>query len=185
MAPISIVSGCPGSGKTTLSHALARAVPNGLHLVSDRFYEFPAGPIDPTRPESKHQNTVIMRALAASARAFAEGGYHVMLDGVIGPWFLPQLREELEDFERLSYVVLRVPERTALERVRQREGPGASAAVRHMVAAFSDLGDLRSHGVDTDERTPGEVFEVVLDGLINGRFQLPRSGADSKGEEIA
>jgi predicted kinase len=184
MAPISIVSGCPGSGKTTLSHALARAVPNGLHLVSDRFYEFPAEPIDPTRTESKHQNTVIMRALAASARAFAEGGYHVVLDGVIGPWFLPQLRDELADFERLSYVVLRVPEPTALERVRKREGPGASAAVRHMVAAFSDLGDLRSHGVDTDERTPAEILEVVLDGLNNLRFQLPHSNVYSNDDGV-
>jgi cytidylate kinase len=172
MAAISIVSGCPGSGKTTLSKSLAVSVTDSLHLVSDRFYEFPAVPIDPTRPESQHQNTVIMRALARSARAFAEGGYHVILDGVIGPWFLPLLREELEGVESVSYVVLRVSESVAIRRVRGREGPGASGMVRHMVHAFADLGPLQSHAVETEDRTREQVLETVLDELRAGQFRI-------------
>ena len=172
MAPIAIVSGCPGSGKTTLSRSLALSVPNGLHLVSDHFYQFPAVPIDPTRPESQHQNTVIMRALARSARTFSEGGYYVILDGVIGPWFLPLLREELKGLESVSYVVLRASESVALRRVRAREGPGVSATVRHMVSAFENLGDFQSHAVDTEEHTSEEVHEIVLENLLSGHFRL-------------
>ena len=172
MATISIVSGCPGSGKTTLSRSLAGSAPNGLHLVSDRFYEFPAVPIDPTRPESQYQNTVIMRALARSARAFAEGGYHVILDGVIGPWFLPLLLEELEGVESVSYIVLCVPESVAIQRVRDRDGPGASAMARHMVHAFADLGPLRAHAVETEDRTREQIVETVLNELRAGRFRI-------------
>lgn len=172
MSPIVIVSGCPGSGKTTLSDALARSRSQGLHLLSDLFYGFPAEPIDPTRPESRHQNTVIMRALARSARAFAEGGYDVFLDGVVGPWFLPTLRDELTGGPSVSYLVLRASEADALLRVRAREGPGASSRVRHMVAAFAELGALHPHALDTTGRTPEEVLLLAQQGLAEGRYRL-------------
>ena len=172
MSSIVIVSGCPGSGKTTLSKALVRSGPQGLHLLSDVFYGFPAEPIEPTSKESHHQNTVIMRALARSARAFAEGGYRVVLDGVIGPWFLPALHDELSGGPTVSYLALRAPEVEAIRRVRDREGPGASDRVRHMVYAFADLGAIESHALDTAGRTVEEVLSLALQGLVEGRFRL-------------
>jgi len=172
MASIVIVSGCPGSGKTILSESLARCEPRGLHLPTDVFYGFPAEPIDPTLKESHHQNTVIMQALARCASAFAEGGYHVVLDGIIGPWFLPTLRDEFSGGTAVSYVVLHAPEAEALRRVRQRQGPGASSRVRHMVSAFSDLGPYRAHVIETAGCTPAEVLAITQLGLAEGRFRL-------------
>lgn len=170
MASIVIVSGAPGSGKTALARALAEGAPQGLHLVSDLYYHFPARPIDPTLPESHHQNTVVMRALARSARAFAEGGYDVVFDGVVGPWFLPLLREELGGGPSVSYLVLRVSEAEAVRRVRSRQGSGASASVRHMVAAFRELGEWEAHAVETEGRGPEEVLRLAREGLSAGRF---------------
>jgi chloramphenicol 3-O-phosphotransferase len=172
VSPIAIVSGCPGAGKSTLARALSREAPRGLHLDSDLFYGFPAAPIDPATPEAQAQNVSVMRARARSARAFAEGGYDVFLDGVIGPWFLPVFREELRGVPALSYIVLRASEADAVRRVRERDGAGPSARVRRMHAAFAELGELAAHAIETSQRARREVFAEARAGLHAGRFRL-------------
>jgi cytidylate kinase len=171
---ITIVSGCPGSGKTTLSKALAGVLPGGLHIVSDRFYEFPARAIDPTLPASRHQNTVIMRALGRAARTFAEGEYDVVLDGVFGPWFLPVLLPELGGEWPISYILLQIPAAEAELRVRRRDGAGASAGVRQMVKAFAEAPGFEAHRIDTRALAPERLLEVVRGGIAENRFLLPR-----------
>lgn len=174
MALVTIVSGCPGAGKTTLSRELALLADQGLHVVSDTFYKFPVRPLDPTTPESQRQNTSIMRALGRAADAFAEDGYSVVIDGVIGPWLLPVLVRELSPHVLLEYVVLQVALEQALARVRQREGQGRSAGVVHMHRAFSDLGQLEHCTLDTSAASPEEVISAFLAGRRRGEFKVSR-----------
>jgi len=174
MQRIVIISGSPGTGKSTLAWALSREAPRGLHLDSDLFYGFPATPVDPATPEAQAQNVTVMRALGRSARAFAEGGYDVFLDGVVGPWFLPLLREELHPAP-LAYLVLRASEEDAVRRVRERDGPGPSARVRLMHEAFGELGQYRGHAIETSGRRRREVLAEAREGLGSGRFALPPS----------
>jgi hypothetical protein len=173
VAPVVIVSGCPGAGKSTLARRLALAEPRGLHLDSDLFYGFPAYPIDPATPEAHAQNTVTMRALARAARAYAEDGYQVFWVGVVGPWFLPLIRAELRGGPPLAYVVLRASEADALARVRARDGSCPSVRVRTMHAAFAQLGDFAAHAVETSGRRRRDVLGDVQAGLAAGRFALP------------
>ena len=172
MASITIVSGCPGSGKTTLARRLASLAERGLHLLSDTFYQFPARPIDPSTPAAHQQNTSIIRALGRAAASFAGDEYTVVLDGVIGPWFLPVLVSELPLGTRLDYVILQVPLGLALERVRQRQGQGASATVTHMHQAFSELGLLARCALDTSALSETQVVEAFSARRDRGDFLL-------------
>ena len=85
MTSVVILTGSPGSEKTTIARTLVAESPQGLHLVSDKYCELISHRMNPTQPKSDHQNTVVMHSLASSVRTFAEGGYRVYLDGIIGP----------------------------------------------------------------------------------------------------
>jgi predicted kinase len=169
---ITVVTGAPGAGKTTFSRLLAAQDPRGIHLRSDVFYGFPAHPVDPTKPESHEQNTVVIHALGRAAGAFAEAGWPVVLDGIFGPWFLPELRAALPAGAPLEYVVLRAPLDVCLRRVRERQGPGESRKVEHMHRAFAELGALSGHALDATAGGPEALLATFLAARAQGRFRL-------------
>ncbi|MCB9724397.1 MAG: AAA family ATPase [Spirochaetaceae bacterium] len=142
---------------------------------SDLFYSFPAHPVDPTRPESHGQNEAIVAALGATSAAFLRHHYDVFVDGIVGPWFLPRLLEEIPSRMEVAYVLLTVSEDVALARVRNREGTGRSARVCATRSAFDAAPDYATHEVDTTKASPEDVFHRVAEGLASGRFLLDRA----------
>jgi cytidylate kinase len=106
-----ILTGPPGAGKTTVAERLAAEADRPtVHLVTDRFYGFiRAGGIAPYLPEAQHQNEVVIATIAAAAAvSFADGGYDVVIDGIVGPWFLePFTIAARRGSLRLHYLVLR------------------------------------------------------------------------------
>ena len=169
---ITIVTGCPGTGKTTVAARLASASTRGLHLETDPFYGFPAHPIDPTQPESHAQNTTILRAIGRAAGAFAEGGYDVFVDGIVGPWFLPTFLTEIPAGTEVHYVVLEAPLGQALERVRQRQGSGESAKVEHMHRAFQELGEYAGCALDASRADPATLAERLAERRAAGALRI-------------
>ena len=115
---ILILSGSPGSGKTTTAETLARlpGVPK-VHLHSDDFWGYiKHGLIAPWLPESDAQNRMICEISASVAGQYARHGYLVVLDGVVRPWWLPA-------FATLDvpvhYMVLRTSVQEAVARCRR------------------------------------------------------------------
>lgn len=134
-----VVTGPPGAGKSAVADVLARAGQHSVLIEGDAFFGFLArGAIEPWLPESNDQNTVVTKAAASAAGAFARGGYATVYDGVIGPWFLPTFGAAT-GLDHLDYAVLLPSVEVCVRRVTTRRGHGFSdeAATRKMHAEFA------------------------------------------------
>lgn len=132
------MTGPPGAGKSSVARILADAVSPSVLVAGDAFFGFLAsGAIEPWLPASNDQNTVVTKAAASAAGAFAAGGYATVYDGVVGPWFLP-IFAAATDLEHLDYAILLPPVEVCVQRVASRRDHGFTdeAATRKMHAEF-------------------------------------------------
>ena len=72
-----------------------------VHMHTDDFFHYLSkGAIPPHLPESNKQNLVVIEAFLEAAKRYARGGYDVIVDGIVGPWFLePWKALAQEDYE--------------------------------------------------------------------------------------
>ena len=146
-----IVSGPPGSGKTTVSAALASGYERGVHLESDWFFRsIRSGFVAPWLPDAHSQNAAVMVVAADAAAAYADAGYAVVWDGIVGPWFLGRVGRRLGARKiRVQYLVLRPRRVTASERVRRRGDTAETSGAEAMYDQFADLGEFEPHVVSS------------------------------------
>ena len=85
-----LISAPTGSGKTTISKKLAQESDlRSVHLHTDDFYHFIIKDrIEPFLPEAHTQNITVIKVISEAACIYAEGGYFVIVDGIVGDWFL-------------------------------------------------------------------------------------------------
>ncbi len=132
-----VVSGTPGAGKSSVCTTLAASDPQGVHLATDVFFDFLAHKIDPSLPESDAQNRMVIRAYASAAQVYQDAGYHVYLDGVIGPWMFDEIAPFLGPFH---FVLLHTSLENAQARILARDGDNAlPEVVARMHRQFEDL----------------------------------------------
>jgi cytidylate kinase len=177
MSEVLLLTGAPGSGKTTVAALVAAdAARPTVHVTTDEFFRaIRTGFVPPYLPESERQNEVVVDAIVAAVAVYARGGYDVVVDGIIGPWFLPPYRKAAADGEwTMSYVVLRPDLETTLDRARQRVDTELKnvEAITGLYGAFADLGELEPHVIDTTQLDATQTAAEVRKAVASGTYRL-------------
>ncbi len=169
-----VLTGPPGAGKTTVAAILIQRFTLAVHLHADDFWHFiGSGAIPPYLPEANRQNTVVITALARAAAAYASGGYCVIVDGIVGPWFIERFCASAGFASTpIHYLVLRPDQATTVQRARNR-GPDALTAsepILQMYRQFADIGDYEHHVIDSTALDPTATAERVQEAVATGQF---------------
>ena len=173
-----ILTGPPGAGKSTVARLLANASTRPIvHLHTDDFYAaIRKGFVAPHLPEAHAQNQTVIGVIVEAALAYARGGYAVIVDGIVGPWFLDPFRAAAgRSGVVFDYVVLRPTAAVTLHRGVARSGEEAlrdEEILNQMWKAFQNLGPLESHVLDSTASGADETAVAVKSALETGRFRL-------------
>lgn len=177
MAEVILLTGPPGSGKSTTARTLAAGFPLAVHLHTDDFWHWiVAGAIPPYLPESDAQNQTVLGVIAGAARGYAAGGFTTVVDGIIGPWMLGHFRALVgPDGPGLHYLVLRPSRSETLRRAQERTAANAlvdEGPVLSLWDQFADLGELERHALDTTAQSTDETLAAVRAGVTTGAYRL-------------
>lgn len=176
MGEMIVVSGPPGSGKSTVAEILADMYDPGALVVGDAFFGFlRRGVIDPWLPEADAQNQSVLAAAAAACGQLAEH-CTVVYDGVLWPPYLPGFVKLVG--RPIHYAVLLPPLEVCLDRVRTRLGHPFSD--RSAAAAMWHSFDDTTGGLPTLD-TAGSAHDVAsqIAGLVRtGSIRRPAGGPE-------
>jgi predicted kinase len=176
-----LLTGSPGCGKTTVAPLVAdRHEPSACLDLDWFFAKLRRGAIEPWRPESHHQNRVVLGAAAEAVARFAEGGYFTVGEGILYPNMLDLFAAACEPRGvAVNYAVLRAPIGVVQQRVQDRRTEPIHVAaladedvVEDLWKQFERHGVEERHRVDSGTRSPVEVAEELDARLGAGEFRL-------------
>ena len=164
-----------------MSRFIAQGREPSAVVASDWFWTtLVSGAIEPWTARANDQNETMIRSACATASRLTQGRYSVVLEGIIGPWFLDVAKEELRECGvKPSYVVLRpaleICLRRAVERLSEPEHRNALSdeePIRHMYEQFSGLGDYERHVVGRAELPPEQLAKFIDEKVEAQDFEL-------------
>lgn len=175
---IIVITGAPGTGKTTTASMVAKEsdMDKSVHMHTDDFFHYLSkGAIPPHLPESNEQNAVVIEAFLEAAKRYARGGYDVIVDGIVGPWFLEPWKALVREQYEVHYIVLRASREETMRRAVERsklDRETNTALVETMWEQFCGLGIYESHVIDTTNDSVWETVHAVQEKIADGTARL-------------
>jgi chloramphenicol 3-O-phosphotransferase len=172
MPHIVILSGPSGAGKSGVARSLCERYDRTVHIETDIFFDMiQMGRVDRMRPESERQNSMVSRAVARAATAYAQDLYAVFIDGVIGPHLLPVYLDELRPAGLpVHFVLLRPTLEETLRRVVPRDPARRMTDDQHreLHAQFVRYGDFAGITLNNTSLTADQAADRVMDACGGG-----------------
>lgn len=170
---IIIITGSPGTGKTTTAAIVAResSMEKSVHMHTDDFYHYLCkGAIPPHLPESNEQNLIVIEATIESAKRYARGGYDVIVDGIVGPWFLEPWLKIVHDGCEVHYIILRASKEETMQRAINRSKEDKEKNIELvdvMWGQFNNLAGYEQNVIDTTDCSMMDTVSAIKEKISN------------------
>ena len=123
-------------------------------------------------PGAGKQNIVASKTMVSCAKNYAEAGYEVVADGVIGDSFLDHWTEGISKGINVHYAILLPSLAMTLARDENRGRPPAPDGVIHCWNMISSWTAYKSHMIDSTGQTPMETAATVRSMLSDGCLRI-------------
>ncbi|EEO6976056.1 hypothetical protein G4118_001448, partial [Campylobacter jejuni] len=133
------------------------------------------GAIPPHLPESNEQNLIVIEAFLEAAKRYARGGYDVIVDGIVGPWFLEPWLNIVQEHYEVHYIVLRASKEETMKRAIERSKLDRETnieLVETMWNQFSNLGIYELNVIDTTTHSVKDTVSAVKEKIVSGMALL-------------
>lgn len=169
---IVVITGAPGTGKTTAASIIAKESDRekSVHMHTDDFYHYLSkGAIPPHLPESDEQNQVVIEAFLEAAKRYARGGYDIIVDGIIGPWFLKPWIDTVQEGYEVHYIILRANKEETMKRAVNRAKLDRETNIELVESMWGQFYSLNEYERYVLETTGLPVDETIL--MIKGTIR--------------
>ncbi len=168
---IVLITGSPGTGKTTTASIVAKesSLTKSVHMHTDDFYHYLSkGAIPPYLRGSQEQNLIVIEAFLEAAKRYVRGGYDVIVDGIVGPWFIePWLKIVQDDYE-VHYIILRADKEETMKRAIERSKLDRETnieIVETMWKQFHRLDRYEFNVIDTTDCSVEETVSMIKEKI--------------------
>ena len=113
-----------------------------------------------------------------AAKCYARGGYDVIVDGIIGPWFLtPWTRLAQEGYE-VHYIILRASREETMKRAVERPKLSKETNIEFveiMWEQFTNIGEYESRIINTTGLSVKRTASIVKEHIKEKKYLLTYS----------
>ena len=114
--------------------------------------------------------SIPIEAFLEAAKRYARGGYDVIVDGIVGPWFLEPWKALVREHYEVHYIILRASKEETLKRAVERSKLDRKTnieLVETMWEQFCNLGIYESNVIDTTTYSIQETVSAVQEKIAS------------------